>query len=266
MGQWRYMVVLLALGVALPLLRAQTDAEEAFWAAARKGDLAGVKSALEAGIPVDAKTRHGLTALFYAAQNGHLEVVKLLVDKGADVNIKDTFYGMTALARAVDQDRPAVVEFLLERGAKDRDQVLIGASGSGKADIVGPLLQKGGFSEITMTQALQSAQRAKQTLIADLLKRAGAKPPEPPKFVDLDAQKLTPFAGTWRSPQMDVTVDVKDGKLRATFGGGPVLFGALSETKFQGVEMDNLQLEFQPDGMKVTQGSFSLMFKKVESK
>ncbi len=29
-----------------------------------------------------------MTALMYAAENGHLEIVKLLIDNGVDVNVK----------------------------------------------------------------------------------------------------------------------------------------------------------------------------------
>ena len=51
---------------------------EELWAAARAGDTAKVTAALDKGADVNAKTRYGATALTFAADKGHLEVVKLL--------------------------------------------------------------------------------------------------------------------------------------------------------------------------------------------
>src|SRR5688572_23791761 len=75
-----------------PPAQAVTPAAEELWDAARAGDLARVNAALAKGANIDAKTRYGVTALMFAADKGHTEVVRLLLEKGADTNIQDTFY------------------------------------------------------------------------------------------------------------------------------------------------------------------------------
>ena len=70
----------------------QDISADVFRRAARNGELATVKQAIEAGIDVDAKSAYGATALFFACDRGHEEVVNFLLEKGADPNIKDTFY------------------------------------------------------------------------------------------------------------------------------------------------------------------------------
>ena len=48
-------------------------------AAARSGDVAEVRRLVAAGADKDAKDANGATALHCAADNGHVEVIKLLV-------------------------------------------------------------------------------------------------------------------------------------------------------------------------------------------
>ena len=68
----------LALGQAPALTKT-----EQFQDAARKGDAAAVKKLLDEGVDVNTKFRYNATALFYACDHGHLEVVKMLLDRGA---------------------------------------------------------------------------------------------------------------------------------------------------------------------------------------
>jgi len=58
--------------------------------AAESGDVFKLNALLAEGIDVNAADERGRTALFRAVQLGHLEVVKVLLNAGADVHIKST--------------------------------------------------------------------------------------------------------------------------------------------------------------------------------
>lgn len=66
---------------------------------------------------VHAKDENGWTPLHEAARAGSVEAVKLLVEKGADVNVK-TAYGQTALYLATHEhgDDHPIIEYLEELG------------------------------------------------------------------------------------------------------------------------------------------------------
>lgn len=59
----------------------------------------------------------GWTALFFAAENGYTEICQLLLDHGADPNIRSGQLG-TALIRATIQGHIDIVDLLVKRGAK----------------------------------------------------------------------------------------------------------------------------------------------------
>ena len=63
----------------------QSGDRRAFLVAAEAGDTAGVRRELEAGIePDEVFNRNDPTALYLAATNGHKEVVRVLLEAGAD--------------------------------------------------------------------------------------------------------------------------------------------------------------------------------------
>jgi ankyrin repeat protein len=57
--------------------------------AAQKGNLNVIKSILDKGTDINAKDSFGASALDRASIWGHADIVKLLIANGADVNIKD---------------------------------------------------------------------------------------------------------------------------------------------------------------------------------
>ena len=84
--------------------------------AAYKGDLELVKLLVESGADMTKNTSHAPPALLLASGQGHTGVVQALLDAGADVNTR--FGPWTALTMASSQKQDAVRTLLLERGAQ----------------------------------------------------------------------------------------------------------------------------------------------------
>ena len=245
------------------------DQGEELLAAARKGDLAAVKAQLDKGVNVNAKNRYGATALAYACDRGNVDIVKLLIERGADVNVKDSFYGATPISWASGNGHTEVVKLLLDKGAKGVDDVLIEAVGSSNTAMVKVALDTGGVSEKTLTSALSSATRHKQSDIIEMLQKAGAKPPP---AVQVDLETLKSYAGVYKSKDFELTFTVKDGKLTgAASGQNEFTLAATDKTTFTIVEFDRIIVTFRVEGDKVTgvtvkQGDQTTLLQKAEQK
>lgn len=85
--------------------------------AAINGDAAIIKELIAAGVDVDAPNAEGQTALMVVARTGHVDAAKLLVSKGAKVNATEQWGGQSALMWASAQKQPEMVKFLLDHGA-----------------------------------------------------------------------------------------------------------------------------------------------------
>ena len=78
--------------------------------ASERGHLDIVKCLIEKGADVNAKDEDEETALHLASEEGHLEIVQYLIEKGADINAKDC-YGQTALYLVSEQNTHEAVRW-----------------------------------------------------------------------------------------------------------------------------------------------------------
>ncbi len=88
--------------------------------AASRGHAPIVMRLLDAGSKPKAFTTTGVQAIHLAAQAGSPDAIRFLVDKGADVNARDTTHGRTPLVFAASQNRVDAMRMLIEKGANSR--------------------------------------------------------------------------------------------------------------------------------------------------
>lgn len=87
------------------------------YAAAERGDVAKVAALLDEGVdPNEGEGDDGTTALTVAAFLGHVGVVRLLLDRGADVD-RPNKHGSRPLAAAARNAKAQVITMLLRAGA-----------------------------------------------------------------------------------------------------------------------------------------------------
>ena len=91
--------------------------EEGLWHAAHMGDLSAMKQYIAEGADVNAPDDDlNVTPLAWSVTHGHTEAVRLLIENGADVNMRDD-NGSTVLHGAAVFGRTDVVKLLIENGA-----------------------------------------------------------------------------------------------------------------------------------------------------
>ena len=87
------------------------------WLACQNGSAPMVETLLTAGATANAALPSGETVLMTASRTGSAEAVSLLVAHGANMNAQEQSRGQTALMWAVAQQHPDVVKTLVELGA-----------------------------------------------------------------------------------------------------------------------------------------------------
>lgn len=162
-------------GGALPEKPTVKKTWEDFLSASEKGDAAAVKTMAD-GVN---KALYEI-ALYRAALNGHSEVVKFLLEKGASPNIKDDA-GQSPIFLAAANRRTDIMQSLIEKGADVNaktvagETALIRAVAWGDAEMVKLLLKAGAKTNVKSASGhspLKLAQDAKRADLVKLLKAA----------------------------------------------------------------------------------------------
>ncbi len=238
-------------------------------AAAKKGDAGAVKTLLALGADPNTKNSYDATALTFAADKGHLEVVQLLLKHKANPNVRDNFYKATPLDWAMMRNHGEVAKALIENGATVTDTTLVSAAASGKLVVVQALLDKLKPKEEWLSKALASTPD-KSTAVRELLIKAGAKPAS--KTEAPEDPELKPLTGTYRTTDAaELKIVIEDGKLglRSEYG----LMAKLNRTEKDKFKSDDgkMALAFNRSSDKVISfglrlGEKDTIYKRVETK
>lgn len=173
--------LLLAAVLAPALALAQTEkleregrfpggsaADHQLWYAAYDGDTQQVISSIEQGADANFRGKGGFSPIVIAARNGHLDIVRYLVEHGAKVDQRDNNRKKSALLAAAFKGHYDVVQYVVEHGADLNVQAVNGwtplhdAAYIGDFEIVKLLVDRGARLDLRNERhetALQTAER-----------------------------------------------------------------------------------------------------------
>ncbi|XP_062598482.1 oxysterol-binding protein-related protein 1-like, partial [Saccostrea cucullata] len=137
-----------------------------------------VKILLENGAGIDVTNPNGDTALHKAAYTGRLDVVRVLLDSGADVTLINS-EGQTPRLFAKTREISELILAAEDHDNKKREQIFLSSVREGKLDLIQDMLQKQekrpnlGCRDAYGNSALHIAAQANQKEIAVLLIQSG---------------------------------------------------------------------------------------------
>jgi ankyrin repeat protein len=149
----------------------------------RQGDLDGVNRALIRRHNPSKRYAEGKTPLMLAAVEGQPEIIRLLMEYGANIRTRDKL-GNTALIYAASAGHDAAVDALLDNGApidkrnKRGVSALIIAARLGHAYVVERLVERGadtGLADHTGRSALDWGRDNRHAAIVRLLENTGSQ-------------------------------------------------------------------------------------------
>jgi outer membrane protein assembly factor BamB len=182
-----------------------------------RGDEAAVAELLEKGADVNTESDRGTTPLYIASEQGYVDVVRILLERGADPDTKDLELGRTPLRHAmiggnaqVKAARAEILRLLLEKGAGTEGESLPDLIEGGHLDAVRTIVARGGVDQSNLNVALDVAKRGKHTEVVEFLTKAGAR-----DVGNLDSprspSRLKLMTGVYRSPSSGSEITLRRG-------------------------------------------------------
>lgn len=113
----KILIILVMLFVNV-LVFARDSKEPPIVTATKTGNVEVIKLLLNNGADINAVDYYGQSPLFFAIKEKNLELVKFLVENGAIVNTKEDGFGKTAFHYAISNQDINIIKYLIEKGAK----------------------------------------------------------------------------------------------------------------------------------------------------
>lgn len=153
---------------------------QAFWQAARQGDVAAVEQLVKDGVPIDAVTEFNCGAVYFAANRNQAKVIRTLAKLGANVNLRDTDYGFTPVQMGAWLGHTDATAALIEAGAdrSDASGSAFAAASNGHADTVRMIAVKLELEKGQLTALWNVAQNAGASEVCRVLEELGVTPPK----------------------------------------------------------------------------------------
>ena len=244
---------------------------EALFDAARTGDRARVASLLDAGTSVNTASKYGVSALGFAAERGHFDVVRLLVERGADVTITDSFYGSRPLDMALRGGHLDIALYLLEHKSPGAASVLNAAIRQRNTGGVKAALATGQVDATALATANTIAKQAGDAAVIAMVKTAAdATPAVAPVPITVAAALLPSYEGSYQNAVTGAGVKVAFDGTRLTLtadGQTPLRLQPIEERRFIADEAPELNVAFAGRGgiierLSIVRGTSSVRYER----
>ncbi len=237
----------LAILVSTQTASAQSLTADDLWEAARNGDLATVQKAIADGVDVNSPTDYNSTALSFAADRGHLEIAKFLIEKGADPNITDTFYNATPMTWAQMRGNFEIMGALYGAGASGADEALSSAVRSNNLEFTRAILDSGAVNTSGFEAARKiAAGKTEEEALNKLFDREITTRPD----FTITAEQAKQYEGTYAGDNQKITVTAKEDRLKIQRASSKSFLKPVSENVFK---QGSSTYRFIMDGDEVAQ-------------